>query len=60
MGFDSLMGGGGGGGGKAASSSASSTSGHIFNEGGGGQLTGIVIAAIALFGFLGLVLIARK
>ena len=59
MGLDSL--GGGGGGGKAASSSASSTSGHIFNgSGGGSQLTGIVIAAIALFGFLGLVLISKK
>lgn len=68
MGFDSFGGGGGGGGGapggKAASSSSSSTSGNNFggfgSDGALTPLTGIVIAAIVLFGFLGLVLIARK
>jgi|KBSSwiStaDraftv2_1062776.scaffolds.fasta_scaffold02962_14 hypothetical protein len=60
MGFDSF-GGGGGGGGKAASSSSSSTSGNYFGGGGeSGQFSYIAIAAIVLFGFLGLVLIAKK
>jgi hypothetical protein len=62
MDFDSL--GGGGGGGKSESSSASSTSGNQFGGFGSDSaltpIAGIVIAAIVLFGFLGLVLIARK
>lgn len=60
-------GGGGGGGGapKATSSSSSSTSGNNFggfvNEGGGlTPLAGIVLAALSLFAFLGLVLISKK
>jgi len=62
MGFDSYGGGGSGGGGKSESSSA--TSGNNFggfgSDGGLTPLSGIVIAAIALFGFLGLVLISKK
>ena len=63
------MGGGGAGGGgapgKSASSSASSTSGNNFaglvSDGGAlTPLAGVVLAALSLFAFLGLVLIARK
>jgi hypothetical protein len=60
-------GGGGGGSGKAASSSASSASAINF---GGGQLispdggltplAGIILAALSLFAFLGLIIVARK
>ena len=66
FGNDQLTGGGGGGGGKAASSSSSSTSGISFASlggGDGGALTPVAIiglAAVVLFGFLGLVLLARK
>ena len=68
--FDSFLGGGGGGGGgapggKAASSSSSSTSGNNFggfvnDQGGLTPLAGIILAALSLFAFLGLVIIARK
>jgi hypothetical protein len=60
-------GGGGGGGGKAASSASSATSGNAFNFGGGADSGGgltplalVVLVAVAVFGFLGLVLIAKK
>jgi len=62
MGFDSL-GGGGGGGGKSESSSASATSGNQFGSFGGDSVSPgllIAVAVIALFGFLGLVLISKK
>lgn len=61
-----LGGTGGGGAGKSQSSSASATSGNNFGgfgtESGGGlsPLSAIVLAAVAVFGFLGLVLIARR
>jgi hypothetical protein len=70
--FSSLLGGGGGGSGgggggsgKSESSSASATSGNNFGGGlsDGGSITPlgiIVLGALGLFGFLVLVLIARK
>jgi hypothetical protein len=62
-----LDGGGGGGSGKAASSASSSTSGNNFGGGGlvndsGGltPLAGVLLAAMVLFAFVGLVIVARK
>lgn len=62
--YSSFGGGGGGGGGQSPSSSASSAS--AINFGGGADGAGftplglIIIAAVAIFGFLGFVLLARR
>ena len=58
--------GGGGGGGSDKTQAASSTSNAAINFGGQGEAGGmspivaVVLAALAIFGFLILVLIARK
>lgn len=64
-GLGGIGGGGGGGAGKSQSSSASATSGNNFggftsDSGGLTPLAAIVLAAVALFGFLGLVLISKR
>jgi hypothetical protein len=56
---------GGGGGGKAASSSASSTSGINFgglvsDNGGLTPLAGVILGALALLAFLGVLIVATR